>query len=406
MTTLKRKILYIEGSPYANYPADPKKNVGGSLISLYHLVKDLNEQEFNPSILLFYDSYLIDQIKGRHFQISVKPKKYRRGKTKKPVHIFFNRDYYSFLSYLKMTFLRMFPSMIRMYSFLKRERPDIVHCNNSLRLNMDAILASRLAGIPCVCHVRCYEKLYFINKLCAFYVKYFICISKAVRNNYIGQGIKKQKLIVIPNGLDIQDFPIPMRQHQVGKVLTITCIGRMTDWKGQEVLLKAIPLVTEKKKNLRFRFVGDGTERANLEKMASALNINWCVEFAGVVQDIQSILAISDLLVHTSTRPEPFGRVIIEAMSMQIPVIATNIGGPIEIISDGRDGILIEPNQPEQLAKTILMLLDDPERRQKIGKAARKTIEEFYDSKIVAEQVEMIYKKMLREKSSAIKSLN
>jgi len=396
MTSLKRKILFVEGSPYANYPADSKKNVGGSIISLYHLMKDLNKYEFHPSLFLFYDSYLIDKIQSKHHKISVNTKEYRRGTTKKPVNVFFSRDFYLFLSYLKMSFLRMVPSTIRMYSFLKKNRPDLVHCNNSLRMNMDAILASWLVGIPCVCHVRSYEKLYFINKLCSFFVEYFVCISEAVRNNYLRQGIKKKKLVKIPNGLDIEEFPIPIRQKKVGQDFIIANIGRMVGWKGQEVLLKAIPTIVKKKKNIQFWLVGDGPERANLKEKASDLNINRYVKFKSIAQDVRTILSISDLLVHTSTQPEPFGRVIIEAMSMQTPVIATNMGGPSEIITDGQDGILIEPNKPELLAQAILQILNNPDRRQNIGRAARKTIEERYDSKKIAKQIERLYETILK----------
>jgi glycosyltransferase involved in cell wall biosynthesis len=86
-------------------------------------------------------------------------------------------------------------------------------------------------------------------------------------------------------------------------------------------------------------------------------------------------------------------------MSMQTPVIATNIGGPSEIITDGQDGILIEPNKPAQLAETILQMLDNPDRRQKIGNAARKTIEERYDNKKIVKQVERIYETILKKNS-------
>ena len=388
---MKRKILYVEGSPYANYPADPEKNVGGSIISLYYLLKSLNGHKYSPSLFLFYDSCFLDRIQGFYQKIIIQTKEYRRGTAKKPVHVFFSRDQYSFLSYMKMFFLRVIPSAKRMYSLLKRECPDIVHCNNSLRMNMDVILASRLAGIPCVCHVRSHEKLSFINKRCAGFVDYFVCTSEAVRNNYLEQGIKKEKLVVIPNGLDIQDFPIPVRQDRAGGDFIVSTIGRMVEWKGHEMLLEAIPHVIREKKNVQFWFVGDGKKRAELEEKASALNIGQHTKFQGFAQDIRPVLSDSDLVVHTPTRPEPFGRVVIEAMAMQKPVIATNLGGPSEIITDGQDGILIEPGKPDRLAEAVLQMLDNPERRQRIGKAARKTVEEHYDSKNTAESVERLY---------------
>jgi len=369
-------------------------------------VKDLNEHEFRSSLFLFYDSYLVDRIQGQQHKILVKTKEYTKGKTKKPFHILFSEEYYLFISYMKMSFLRMVPSAIRMYSFLKKESPDIVHCNNSLRMNMDAILASRLAGIPCICHVRSLEKLYFINKLCSGFVKLYICISEAVRENYLKQGIKKEKLVLIPNGLDIRDFPIPERQNQAGYDFIITNIGRMADWKGQEILIKAIPHIIEKKKNVQFWLAGEGPERANLEEKVSDLKIDRYVKFKGVVPDIQTILSVSDLLVHTPTKPEPFGRVIIEAMSMQTPIVATNVGGPSEIITDGHDGILIEPNKPDQLAETILHMLDNPDLRQNIGIAARKTIMEQYDNKKIVKQVERIYLTILNKNLKNHKGLN
>ena len=395
-TTPRKKVLYVEGSPYVNYPADPRQNVGGSLISVSYLINDLNKHRFDPSLYLFYDSYLVDRIQIQRHNIFIKTKEHRAGKSKKPVHVLFSRDKYLFLSFLKRTLLRMAPSVKRLYSFLKEAQPDIVHCNNSLKWNLDAILASRLVGIPCVCHIRGYEDLNLIHKMFARFARYYICISEAVKNNYLEQGIHEEKLLVIPNGLNIQDFPKPVRQDHSGDDFVITTIGRMVDWKGHDVFMESIPRIVQEQKNIQFWFVGDGEKRAELEKRAADLDVGRYTRFKGIAPDIRPVLSDSDLVVHVPTKPEPFGRVVIEAMSMQKPVISTNLGGPSEIITHGRDGILIEPNEPDQLADTILELIENEDLRQRLGDAARKTIEERFDNQRVVQDVEGIYETIFK----------
>lgn len=389
--------MYVEGSPYVNYPTAPEENVGGSIISLNYLIKGLNADQFTSSVFLFYNSFLFNGFKSVPTKISIKTKEYRRRKTKKPINILFNEDFYLFLSYLKRSILHMVPSAFRMYSFLKKNNPDIVHCNDTLKLNMDSILAARLAGIPCICHVRGYEKLHFINKICASFVKYFICVSKAVSNNYFKQGISKEKLVVIPNGLDIKDFPIPAHQHRSEQKFIITTIGRMVHWKGHKELLKTIPRILQERKNVEFWIVGDGELRKDLEIIATNLDIDQHIKFKGFTKDIVSLLLRTDLVVHIPTKPEPFGRIVIEAMALEKPVIVTNMGGPSEIITDGQDGILIEPNNPDQLAREVLKLLDDQDLREKIGKAARSKVEKMYDNMKTVKEVEQIYYKVLKD---------
>jgi glycosyltransferase involved in cell wall biosynthesis len=102
-----------------------------------------------------------------------------------------------------------------------------------------------------------------------------------------------------------------------------------------------------------------------------------------------------DVVVHTSILPEPFGRVIIEAMAMAKPVIATSMGGPLEIISHGVDGILVRENDPKELAGAIYELLQNSERRALMAQNARKTIEDRFSMDTFKREMEQVYGRLI-----------
>ena len=386
-----KKILYIEGSSRINYPADPAVNVGGSTISLYYLVKDLDRKKFKPAVFSYYDSYVFKEFSKLNCRVMIDARKRKKRKSKKYFQAVFKEDFYESLSFFKLFLLRILPRALKLVSILKKEKPDIVHCNLSLRQSMAPIIASRIACIPCICHVRGYTRLNSLNKAFSHFVRCFICVSDTARSNYLMQGIKKEKTVVIPLGIDAQEF-LPVSHHtQKEKDFIVTSVGRMNEWKGQWILLEAIPLITQKIKNVQFWLVGDGPERPNLERKAHVLNISQFVKFKGTFHRIQNILSSSDLLIHTPVKPEPFGRIIIEAMAMQIPVIATNLGGPSEYITNNRDGILIDTKRPDVLAEKIVQVLENPDLRQKMGEAARKTVIKQFDNKNIMKEIERIY---------------
>ena len=202
-----------------------------------------------------------------------------------------------------------------------------------------------------------------------------ICVSKQVEFallNWIPSNKGKTK--VISNAVPIPKFLNPCSV----KTYDILFVGRLTKQKSVEILLKAIKILKNKySKNLKIAIVGDGELKENLNNLTVELGVNREVKFLGVRKDVKELMVSSKIFVLPS-RWEGFGLVIIEAMSNMLPVIATNVGGIPELIENGKDGILVPPENPKALARAINSLLENEELQKKLSQTAYKKVREKY----------------------------
>jgi glycosyltransferase involved in cell wall biosynthesis len=147
--------------------------------------------------------------------------------------------------------------------------------------------------------------------------------------------------------------------------------------KAHDILLRALPSVLEKFPDVVLLIAGEGVLRQELEAEAMQLRISERVKLLGVRSDTSVLMSASDLFLFPS-RFEGMPNALLEAMGYGLPVIATGVQGVDEIIRDGENGILIPLDDPKAVSKAILRLLDNPEERRRLGKAARETIEKEY----------------------------
>jgi glycosyltransferase involved in cell wall biosynthesis len=212
-----------------------------------------------------------------------------------------------------------------------------------------------------------------------------------------GEKIRK-KIRVIPRGVDLELFrptqPVP---HANPSVLFV---GTVCHRKGTDILLMAAPKILEKHPNAKFLLVGEITAyRTKLDELIRELKIGHAVEFAGSVReykDMPRYFEAGDVLVLPS-RPggEGFGRVIIEAMAKGLPVVASRIRGPIDIITHEKSGILVNPEDPDDLAEKILYVLENKSLAVEMGKEGQRIARERYDLNSVTSEIEDIYKMAL-----------
>jgi glycosyltransferase involved in cell wall biosynthesis len=153
--------------------------------------------------------------------------------------------------------------------------------------------------------------------------------------------------------------------------------GRLQRWKGQDVFVEAAAEVARRRPETRFAIVGGsvfGLEPEfldGLNRRVAELNLGERLVFTGFRKDVAALTAACDVVCHTSRVPEPFGLVVIEAMSLGRPVIATRGGGPSEIIDSEAVGVLVQPDDPQALATAMTSLVDNPDRRRAIGASAK-----------------------------------
>jgi colanic acid/amylovoran biosynthesis glycosyltransferase len=187
------------------------------------------------------------------------------------------------------------------------------------------------------------------------------------------------KIELLPLGIDPEIFqPRPFRDNPA--VFEILCVGRLVPVKALHVLLESISLLKERKRAVRLRLVGDGPERAELERDVSERGLGDCVRFEGRLdQDrLREVYRDADIFVLPSFL-ESLPVVLMEAMATEIPCVATWVGGVADLIRHEIDGLLIPPGNAGAVAAAIERLRDDPELRKRLGAAGRLRVLDKYD---------------------------
>jgi glycosyltransferase involved in cell wall biosynthesis len=196
------------------------------------------------------------------------------------------------------------------------------------------------------------------------------------------------RIRIIPRGVDLTVFdPATISGSRIAKlatawrlpdgVRTVVLPGRLTSWKGHAVLLEAIARLG--RPDIMCILVGSDQGRhayaTELQRQATRLGIADRLRIVGQCDDMPAAYALSDVVVHASIQPEAFGRVVIEAQAMGRPVIASDLGGPVETVSHNETGWRVKPNDPDALAAAISIALDlDPTERQALGQRARASV--------------------------------
>lgn len=279
----------------------------------------------------------------------------------------------------------------RAVAHLAREH-EVVYAN-SQKAFVVACVAATLARRPVVWHLHdILDRKVFsrVNVgigvfLANFVAARVIANSQATANALLAQGGTRARVDVVYNGLDpaifdgvsAGDASCARAALDLGEGPLLGLFGRLAPWKGQDVAIRALALLTDRP-DVQLLIVGDalfGEESYAAELQALVAKLELCsrVHFLGFRSDVPVLMRAVDLLVHTSTAPEPFGRVIAEGMFAERPVIATAGGGASEIVRAGVTAWQVAPNDPAALAGAIREVLDDPGRARAVAAAGRRS---------------------------------
>ncbi|MEK7673036.1 MAG: glycosyltransferase family 4 protein [Patescibacteria group bacterium] len=179
----------------------------------------------------------------------------------------------------------------------------------------------------------------------------------------------------------------------------ITSIAELHERKGLKYLIEAMAEVSAKNfvrpafRGLKLVIIGEGPDRKNLENLIKELKLEEKVILLGKQKNIPKLLKSSDLFVLPSKR-EAFGLVLLEAMTIPLAIIASRVGGIPEVITDGKNGILVEPESSKELTKAIKSLITNSDKRQALAEAGHKTVTEEFDAEKMAKEYEIIYEKL------------
>lgn len=289
-------------------------------------------------------------------------------------------------------------------------RPDIVHTHLA-KAGTVGRLAARAAGVHSVIHT--YHgtvfKGYFgtlksgafvaIERGLARLTTRLIAITPSQRRELLKLGIgDERKIVEIPLGLELGQFTTPLEAGEARRRLglpesvhIVAIVARLVPVKNITLFLRAIALVREP---LLAVVVGDGEERARLETQAAELGIQPRVRFLGWQRDVRAVYAAADIVALTSLN-EGSPVSLIEAMAASRAVVSTAVGGVPDLVADGITGVLVSSGDPEALAGAISALLREPERRHRLGLAARQATYPLYDVSRLLGDVTRLYESLV-----------
>jgi glycosyltransferase involved in cell wall biosynthesis len=385
------RILYVEGNVDGT--------VGGSFFSLLFLVSGLDRTRFEPVVAFAADNALRPRFHAASITTLVHP-------TPRPVTL---RGPVGRLIAKGANFLRgwvMEP--LRLARLLRRERIQLLHLNNSITRNHTWTLGALLAGIPCITHERGINDRYKPRDLLlGRRMKSVICISAAVRDNFAARGVRDLPLVTIHNGLDPAQMRVTRDATQIreelgvpGTTRLIGIVGNIKPWKGQEVVIRAMAKLRDEYPDVVCLLIGDTSPddiryRERMHSLIGELGLDRRVLITGFKQDIANYVNALEIQIHASVAPEPFGRVLLEAMALEKPLIASGDGAVPEILVDGVTGYLFPPNDAEALAARLRGLLGDQATVAAMGRAGRQRLEaEFSITRNVAE-TQRLYERLL-----------
>jgi glycosyltransferase involved in cell wall biosynthesis len=271
-------------------------------------------------------------------------------------------------------------------------------------------LAAWLARVPHVWHIR--ESFQEFQSVWPFFSRFITRFSStviAVSNPIANQFHLRENVVVIHDGFSPEEFQVPKenlrtefqaRYHLAG-YFVVGCVGRIKlVRKGQEFLVRATALLKQRGLSIKtlivgVTFPGNESHLEQIQRMACELGIEDNVVFTGELPDTRGAYAAMDVLALTSAQPEPFGNVVMEAMGMGLPVVATNIGGSLDQVLDGITGFLIPPADPAALAEAIERLMNNSELRRKMGMAAKERLCEKFSLAEMTQKIEQVFNKAM-----------
>lgn len=295
----------------------------------------------------------------------------------------------------------------RLLALVRRERPDLLHAHTRVSQVL-AWALSNLTGTPFVTTCHGLYRYRLGRRFFRCWGKWVMAISGPSRDRLVRQYrlAPPHQVVLIPNGVEVDFFLEPVAPEEVQRFKEaiglqgqpiVGAIARLSPIKGLDFFLRAVPGLLSDFPRLQLLLVGDGPAKGDLVRLAYELGIQERVVIVHPVEDTRIPLACMEAFVAPSLR-EGFGLAMVEAMAAGVPVVASNAGGPAEIVEDGKNGFLIPPGDSGAIERALRSLLTEPELKTRIGQQGRLRAQERYDMKRVVQEVEKVYARAISAK--------
>ena len=420
MTKITLRLSDIIKKPSCNVLlVDQGLSFGGALIVLFSIAKNLGSA-FNPVIISAIKEKVANWFETKNIQVqSCTPGFTYVDHFKAQHHIAHYRQRslrklvaYFFLFY---GFIKNLPYVAHICFFIHRNDINVVHVNNSIYV----VIAAAIMRRPCIWqfHGAITAHPSFLERLFKKNVKQYIAISNYVSKSAVQFGYPARKITTLHNPVndnfiystkndDEIRYKIRLSLGLKKSQLLFAIFGRVIRWKGQLELVQAFAKIHEKL-DAKLVIVGDTTEGFDndyindIKAFTEVAGLDDKVIFYGFTKDVRSMYLAADIVVHASIEPEPFGLVIIEAMSMGKPIIASNLGAPNELITHGTDGLIVSPFDTESLGQCMLRLALNKKLQTRFIKNGLHKVKTGFLPKDYARQLGTIYQLFSKSRTKA-----
>lgn len=363
-----RKILYSSSKPSLS---------GGGQKSLLLLFKHLDRARFNPILLCPAEGDLSAAARSMDIKTLI-------------------------MDVPALVRLNVFIIM-KLFRLIKNERIDMIHTDGP-RHTFYLGIAAYCARLPLIWHVRVSTpEPYLYERLLYSLSTRIISVSHAAARRFKHMPEFKNKVSVIHTAVDLDEYHLMDDSLAVGirTAPRIGIIGRIEPEKGTEDFIKAAAIVLKKHPSVRYLIAGEGNSSFinYLKNSVLSLSISDKIEFVGYQKEVRPFIAGLSILVNASkfigkTGGEGLPRVVIEAMSLGKPVVATDVGGNSEAVVNGQTGIIVPPDDSSALAQAIMTLLSNVERMKMMGRKGRERVVKCFEIRSQARTIESLYEKI------------
>jgi glycosyltransferase involved in cell wall biosynthesis len=250
-------------------------------------------------------------------------------------------------------------------------------------------------------HTRRTPLYYWIDRLCLPRYEKVICVSPDLQQECQAVGVTAERCVLIENAIDVEEFS---RRRSVEEAksgqgidparLVVGAVGRLSPEKGFDLLIRAADRLLANGVNLELMIAGDGDERAHLQELIQQLGRGDRIRLLGFRADLRELYEAMDVFALSSHR-EGLPNVVLEAMALEVPVVATHIAGIPRLIDNGVSGLLVPPGSVDELVGALGRLLADAKLRRQLRRTGRRTIESRYSFAARMKRIETLYDELL-----------
>lgn len=377
---------------------DHTAELGGAEVALLRLLSGLNRTRFPVMVLLFANGPLVGRLRELKVRVQVLELDRRVVGTA--------RNRLGSLVFQPGKWIGILAHFWKVVQFIREGQFALVH-TTSLKADLLGGFAARIAGCPLLWHLhdriaadylpaKVVKALRFLARRLPQFV---VANSEATRRTL--ESFPDGRITVIypgvPEALLEEGADDQLRAPTESPVVGI--VGRISPTKGQDIFIRAAALVVKRFPATRFQMIGaplfnhEGYDR-EIRRLATGLGLE-NLEFTGFCDDVTKRMRALSVMVHASPTPEPFGQVVVEAMAMGTPVVATDGGGIPEIVIDGECGYLAPPGDIEALAERICALLENPERARAMAICGRERVAAHFTAGRMASRFEQVYERLM-----------